>query len=680
MKRLSFGVLTLSMSFVCGGCPPTPATIPAVRPPSSAVAAKNVAPSSESEKLAADSSRSTARGTTFTAPKDWTLKSEGGRRILEGPESGIRIAIVDATATSADAAVAEAWAAFAPAFKRPPKLVQSKPGRQGWDERREYEYETSPNERMIFNAIALRQGEAWTAAVTESTEPAFERREAQVRLVMSAVRPAGYTRESFKGRAAKPLDTNRINELGAFIDKARDEAGIPGVGLALVQGGKPVFVGGFGERELGKPAKVDGDTLFMIASNTKGLTTLMLAKLVDEGRFKWDAPVTTIWPAFKLGDAETTRKVQMKHLVCACTGLPRQDYEWLFEFKTQTPKSEMDLLGTFQPTTKFGEVFQYSNLLAAAAGYAGAYAIDPKVELGAAYDEAMKKRVFEPLGMKATTFDFATAARANHATAYADDWEGKPAPAKHDINRAAIPLRPAGGAWSSARDLVKYVQMELANGKLPNGTRYIGEDALLARRTPFVAAGEDEVYGMGLEVNTKYGVTLVHHGGALFGYMSDMFWLPDHDVGGVILTNADNGRPLLGAFEHRLLEVLFDGYPEAAEDFSASIKQYRSELVKERARITIPADQAAAAKLAKRYKNDTLGDISVRAKEKATIFDFGEWSTTVASRKNDDGTLSFVTADPSIMDLAFVVAERDGERALVVRDGQHEYTFIEVKE
>ena len=67
---------------------------------------------------------------------------------------------------------------------------------------------------------------------------------------------------------------------------------MPGVGFGLIDDGKVVFAGGFGVRELGKPAKVDDDTLFMIASNTKALTTLLLAKVVDRGKFSWDTPVT----------------------------------------------------------------------------------------------------------------------------------------------------------------------------------------------------------------------------------------------------------------------------------------------------------------------------------------------------------------------------------------------------
>jgi len=63
--------------------------------------------------------------------------------------------------------------------------------------------------------------------------------------------------------------------------------------------------------------------------------------------------------------------------------------------------------------------------------------------------------------------------------------------------------------------------------------------------------------------------------------------------------------------------------------------------------------------------------------EGATIFDFGKWRSAVASRRNDDGTTSFISIDPTISGFNFVVGERDGKRALIVREAQHEYAFIE---
>jgi CubicO group peptidase (beta-lactamase class C family) len=89
---------------------------------------------------------------------------------------------------------------------------------------------------------------------------------------------------------------------------------------------------------------VDANTLFMAASNTKGMTTLLLAKLVDAKKLQWNEPVTEVYPDFKLGDAKTTSEVEIKHLICACTGMPRQDLEWLFEYKKLNPASTFTLL------------------------------------------------------------------------------------------------------------------------------------------------------------------------------------------------------------------------------------------------------------------------------------------------------------------------------------------------
>jgi CubicO group peptidase (beta-lactamase class C family) len=412
----------------------------------------------------------------------------------------------------------------------------------------------------------------------------------------------------------------------------------------------------------------------MIASNTKALTTLMLAKLVDEGRFTWDTQVTTLLPSFKLGDADTTSRVLVKHLICACTGLPRQDYEWLFQYKDVSSEDALKTLGTMQPTTRFGEMFQYSNPLAGAAGFVGGHVAFPALPLGAAYDQAMADRVFKPLGMTSTTFDYAKALAGNHATAHAPDVDGKPSLAVMELNYSIIPLRPAGAGWSNIRDMLKYVQMELDEGTLPDGSRYLAKDTLLARRAPQVPIGKDTTYGMGLAVDTEYGAPVVHHGGDLTGYHSDMMWLPEHNVGAVILTNADPGWILRSQFRRKLLEVLFDGRPEADAAVAAHARSYSDQRAAERKLLTIPAPSSEAAKLAPHYVNEALGDITVTRKGAATVFDMGEWQSEVASRHNPDGSLSFITITPGVDGFEFVVGSGP-KRSLIVRDAQHEYTF-----
>jgi len=663
-KLLSF---TLYVSF---------ALLSAQNSKSSLLFAKRAATESTSEKLNADTPKATVLGNTFVAPKDWTIKVKGNATILEAPEGDSWVALVDAEAKTAEEAPAAAWKICKPDAKWPVKVTNDLPDRDGWSRCRAYEYLTSPNEKRGVDAVVLYSGTSWTVVIENMADAVSEKRGSQVALALGRLLPKGYTRESFAGKKANVLDQARIAELGRFIQQGEKEVGVPGVSLGLVQDGKVIFADGFGVKELNRSEKPDGDTLFMVASNTKAMTTLLLAKLVDEHRMTWDTPVTQLMPNFRLGDAETTRSVLVKHLICACTGMPRQDLEWIFEYGKMAPASTLALLGTMQPTSKFGELFQYSNLMAAAAGYTGAYVLYPQMELGAAYDRAMQTYVFDPLQMTSTTFDSHRALAANHVGSHSQDANGHTAKAMTAINDAVIPARPAGGAWSSVRDMLKYVSMELAEGSLPDGTTYISKEPLLARRTPQVYIGKDESYGMGLMVDKTYRVPVVHHGGDLTGYHSDMIWLPEQNVGAVILTNGDPGWLIRTRFRRKLLEVLFDGHPEADAGLEADGKSFFAELAAERKLLTIPADASESAKLAKHYENASLGDITVSASGSTTVFDFGEWKSEVGSRKNPDGTISFITAVPGAMGFEFVVGS-GAKRTLTMRDAQHEYVFEE---
>ncbi len=620
----------------------------------------------------------TTGGATFTASGSWSVRRTEKVTLLDAPEGDAHIAIVDAGEGGIDSAIAAAWQAYRPAPVRPVRVATPQAPRNGWEERRITTYETSPNERMEVYLAAWRAGSRWTVTIVEASDATAEKRSSQIGLVLGSLRPPGYQRESFAGKKANALDAARVAAMLSFVERGMAELGVPGVGWSLIDGGRVVFEGGSGVRELGRPEAVDADTLFIAASNTKALTTLLLAELVDAKKLRWDEPATEAYPAFKLGSAETTKQVLIKHLICACTGVPRQDMEALFEFKDGTPASSMTLLGTMQPTSQFGEVFQYSNLMASAAGYIGAAIIEPNAELGHAYDNAMRDKVFRPLGMTNTTFDFKRALATNHASPHGRDADGKTMVSAMDLNYSFVPVRPAGGVWTSARDLSRYVRMELAEGKLPDGTTLVSKENLLARRAPQIAVGEDVAYGMGLIIDTHWGVTVVSHGGDLVGYHSNMMWLPEYGVGAVILTNSDAGISLRGPFMRKLVELLFDAKNESDGMVKASAESRETARKTERKRLVIPADPTEAGALAARYASPGLGTLDVARKPDGTwTFDFGEWRSAVASRRNDDGTISFITIDPAAEGFEFVVASNNGKRRLVLRDAQHEYPFEE---
>lgn len=535
------------------------------------------------------------------------------------------------------------------------------------------------NAKRVINASAMRKGTTWTVAVADVDQAIAEKRGSEFGKIFQRLFPAGYSRESFAGRQAHSLDAARLAKVADFIEKMRQDFEVPGVAIGIIEDGKVLMSRGFGVRELGKPETVDGDTRFMIASNTKPLTTLMLAKLVDAGKLDWNAKAVDVYPQFKLGDKATTDQVLVKHLICACTGVPRQDFEWLFEGEKQTPDTVMATLGTMQPTSKFGELFQYSNPMAAAAGFIGGQVAYPGSELGAGYDRAMQALVFDPLGMANTTFDYAKAQTGNYAVPHGWDINRKVQVMDMRLNDTIVSSRPAGAAWGTVNDLLKYVQMEIDRGQLPDGSRYISEAALMERREPQIAVGADGHYGMALFVDNTYEIPVIDHGGDMGGFHSNMMWWPAQKVGAVILTNSDEGVNMRGPFKRYLMELMFDGKAEAVATAAASDKGNTEAFNAFIKLLQWPADMKAVDGLASRYHNAALGELVVKREGGRAVFDVGSFQSAVATQPQEDGSLAFVTIDPSAAGFPFVRADKDGVRRLVVRDGQHEYVFEEVK-
>jgi len=141
-------------------------------------------------------------------------------------------------------------------------------------------------------ARAFRKGPAWTVLLVVAGEPSMNKRGAQVALVVSSLRPAGYTRETFQGRTAHALDAARVKALTDFAESARLQAAVPGIAVSLFTTDTVLFEGGFGVREIGKLDPVDADTLFMIASNTKSLSTLLSPSRIKAASAAWSSATT----------------------------------------------------------------------------------------------------------------------------------------------------------------------------------------------------------------------------------------------------------------------------------------------------------------------------------------------------------------------------------------------------
>ena len=201
----------------------------------------------------------------------------------------------------------------------------------------------------------------------------------------------------------------------------------------------------------------------------------------------------------------------------------------------------------------------------------------------------MQSYVFDPLGMRNTTMDFALAQRRKFATAHAPDVGGS-----RGFTRSSGQLlcRSNPSSWrrlSSVDDMLKYVAMELAEGR---DRRNAVHRSQCASRAPGFAGGRIDGRHLrdGSSVDRVYGTPVVHHGGDMIGFHSDMIWLPEYGVGAVVVTNADPGWQIRTIFQRKLLEVLFDGRPEAGAQIEAQSKTFYEEMAAERRLLTIPAE------------------------------------------------------------------------------------------
>lgn len=616
-------------------------------------------------------------GAQMEAPQSWQVARQSGVVRFDAPERDFKVAIVGVIAArNAADAVVQAWRVSDATFKWPLRLSEALPAHDGWDEAVQVTYEVPPAEKAIAQALALRRGTAWTVVTLQGALATIAKRGGQLAASTDTLRPIGYVKESFSNKAARRMDATRIEALKNFVRTSMASLKIPGVGLAVVDDDRIVYEGGIGVKDVASGAPVGKDTLFMVASNTKGMSTLLLATLVDQGKLDWNKPVVDYLPTFRLGSEEITRKVFVKHLVCACTGMPRLDMQLIFNSGPNTgPEATFAQLASTQPTSGFGEVYQYNNLMASAAGYLAAHVLYPDMELGAAFGRAMRERVFDPLNMKATTFSRTAATQGDWAKPYDTDVSGRIAAVDMALNDGVIPYLPSGGAWSSAHDMALYVRNELDEGRPLNGTRLFSPKNLLARRVHNVPTGKDVWYGMGLEDDASKGVSVLQHGGSLFGYKSNWFAVPAAKVGVVVLTNSDRGYALADGVKRRLLELLYDGKPQAAEDVTSAAKRAEDDLTKLRSEVDLHAAPERAEIYLGKYVSDELGPLSIGYEGgKLTARATSVWSE-VAAKRNQDGSTSLITISPGFVGIDLLVTQRDAKRALVLSEGQHEYVF-----
>jgi CubicO group peptidase (beta-lactamase class C family) len=628
------------------------------------------------KKLECDTQITTASGCTFTAEKGWYVTQYDTIIVLQEPDQELSLTLLENTEQDALAAVNAAWKRVQQDFAREIQHTMSLVPQDGWDEIIQYVYATTAQENRFVFATARRAGKVWYIELTDGTKAAFERRMAGVLLVNTSFKVPGTQEESFAFKKAHTLDAARLKEFMTFVEDAREQCDVPGVAIGIVQNGKIIWEQGLGLRTLGAQEKVTPQTLFMIGSTTKSLTTFMMARLVDEGKFAWDTPVTEVMPDFALGDKATTQRMLMKYTVSASTGMPRQDLEAMFNYDQATVKYRMDEMRSMKPTTGFGETFQYSNAMVAAGGYIAAHAADPTSELGKAYDMVMQSRVFDAIGMPSTTFDFAQVEKVDHAAPHGLDLHGKLIPLHACQEEWVTSIRPAGGAWSNVHDMAQYIITELNKGITAEGKRIISETNLLKRREPQIKIADKMSYGLALMMENSHGVLSVGHDGMTLGFSSLMFFLPEHNVGLVMLTNARGAMVFTHAIKRKFMELLFDGKLQASEMVKIGIEQQKQMFKKNLEDITFNPDSTWLKQFVGTYVHPTLGQIAIREVEGGAQVDARVWTSSIGQKKEKDGSCALILTDVPVAGLEFLPQRQDDTMQLKLEIGQHIYVFV----
>ena len=472
------------------------------------------------------------------------------------------------------------------------------------------------------------------------------------------------TRADLTGVSPLPLTGERRAEFEAYVANALLRFDVPGAAVAVIQGGDVVYLNGFGVKAYGGTEPVTPDTMMMIGSITKPLTTTLAGALVDNGALAWDTPLVDLLPGFSVADPALTADLTIHDAFCNCSGMPSLNMASSFESGRLTPERVVTSLADTPPTAPFGAEFIYNNLLIASGGYAlGVANGSGSRDLGAAYDLAMRQRVFDPLGMTRTTFDPGVAmATGDYAQPHAVNLAGELQPLPLTAERVLLPYRPAGALWSNAREMARVAQMELASGLAPNGTRVISRESLEETWAPGVSVpniygGPPEMaetmthYGLGWMVGEYRGLRMISHAGGTAGFTSELAFLPDAGVGIVILSNAFSLHPFPLAFEYavqlRLFELLFD-QPAA---FDAEIAALTASAPTPVALGEI--DPVTVQPNLGMYANAELGQVTLTMQNGRLLLDAGELSSELRPRANDPATLLLVDPPLSLFSEAY---------------------------
>jgi CubicO group peptidase (beta-lactamase class C family) len=377
----------------------------------------------------------------------------------------------------------------------------------------------------------------------------------------------------------RPLLPAQLQDFGAYVDSARKTFGVPGIAVAIVKDGKVVLEQGFGVREIGKPDKVDANTLFAIASNTKAFTAASLQMLAEQGKLKMDDRVIDHLPWFRMSDPYVTHEMRIRDLLAHRSGLSLGAGDLLYWPPTSyTTKDVVERLRYVPLKNGFRSHYAYDNILFAVA------TLVIEQASGQSYADFVRDHIFKPVGMDESLID-KTYLRPGmdvamgHARFNFKDL--KPVPPMAWLNDPG-----AGGIYASVHDLARWMNVQLAGGELPTlgkdgkPQRLFSEESqkqMWSMLTP-ITIGKPPIpelaplvpnfygYGEGWFLSDYRGQRLVWHTGGWPGMVSRVTLVPGLHLGVVVLTNQESGAAF-NAVTWRVLDAYLN--PDRKTDWVA---------------------------------------------------------------------------------------------------------------
>lgn len=349
---------------------------------------------------------------------------------------------------------------------------------------------------------------------------------------------------------------DKTRELDAYVAKAVAAWKVPGLAIAVVKDGQIVFAKGYGVREVGKPAPVDTQTLFAIGSTTKAMTSASIGMLVDEGKVRWDAPVTTYLPGFQLADPYVTREITVRDLLTHRAGLANGDVLW---YQSDNSAEEVVRRARFiRSAYSLRSSFIYQNVMYAVAGQVIASAS------GMPWERFVRTRIFAPLGMTSAVPLLDSASnRGNVASPHYRFGDT----IRVVKNASVDAVASAGAVWAGVADMARWMRFVLDSGRV-GGRRLLQPTTFTELFTPQVQVPPPEfyptarlthphwvTYGLGWFQQDYAGKMVQMHTGSIDGMVAIIGLIPDERLGVYVLANLDHAE-----LRHALMFKVFDMY------------------------------------------------------------------------------------------------------------------------